>query len=104
MTNLYDWVKFPHIQSYFFELSKNIFNTDWFEEFFKNIQQEKTKREVIIKYEQGLSRLIISKGIDIHSFYPATEETLGRPEIFWGAYSNKFNSKKIFIKKNLIKK
>ncbi len=96
----YVWIKSPHIQSYFMEISKDIFNKSWFEDFFKKIHKKRKKVEIIINYEQGFSNLITSHGFKMNSFYPATEDSLGKPEVF---YNTNKSDTKIFIKKSLIR-
>ena len=52
----------PHIQSYFLSISKEIYSTDWFNNFMMSIQKEPDKQNVIAKYELGISKLISEKG------------------------------------------
>lgn len=58
-----------HIQSYFYILSNEIFNSDWIEKFYLSIKKENSKINIIIKYEMGLSKLIKEQGYDIYTFY-----------------------------------
>ena len=52
----------PHIQSYFLVFSRKVFNSECFVEFMKNIRAETTKDAIVIKYEIGLSELLIQNG------------------------------------------
>ena len=70
----YDWGYSPHIQSYFFSVSSKIFNAQWFNQFMQKIKYEREKEDIIINYEMGLSKLIISHGYSLNSFYPVIRE------------------------------
>ena len=70
----YDWIYSPHIQSYFFSVSFKIFNQKWFYKFIKKIKHEKHKKDVIVNYEIGLSKLISSKGFKQSSLYANDSE------------------------------
>lgn len=48
----------PHIQSYFFVLKRQILEDSNFISFIKNIKPEKSKRDVVEKYEVGLSQML----------------------------------------------
>jgi len=63
----------PHIQSYFLSISKEIFSTDWFDNFMMSIKKEPDKNNVIAKYELGISALIKEHGYELKTFYPALE-------------------------------
>lgn len=63
----------PHIQSYFLSISKEIYSTDWFNNFIMSIQREDSKDSVIRNYEIGISTLIKEHGYKLTSFYPALE-------------------------------
>ncbi len=52
----------PHIQSYFLVFDSKVFNSECFVEFMKNIRAETTKDAIVIKYEIGLSELLIQNG------------------------------------------
>lgn len=51
-----------HIQSYFIVLKRNVFNSDVFTNFIENIEKEKNKENIIIKYEIGLSNTLCNAG------------------------------------------
>ena len=63
----------PHIQSYFLSISKEIFDTAWFQDFIMSVQKQANKQGVIMNYEIGISQLIKKHGYELTSFYPALE-------------------------------
>ena len=60
-----------HIQSYFFVLKKEVFNSDVFLNFIKSIKKEKNRDEIILKYEIGLSELLLENNFVMKSFIKA---------------------------------
>lgn len=48
----------PHIQSFFFVITKKVAESLEFNQFIQTIEAEATKEEIIIKYEQGLSETL----------------------------------------------
>lgn len=52
--------KKPHIQSYFFVLKKEVFSSEAFLNFIKSIKKEKSRNDIILKYEIGLSELLLN--------------------------------------------
>ncbi len=46
------------MESWFVRLNKKIFTSTWFDEFISNVQKEKNKTDITIKYEHGLTNLI----------------------------------------------
>lgn len=61
----------PHIQSYFFVLKKEVFSSAPFLEFIKSIKKEKNRNEVILKYEIGLSELLLENNFVMKSYIDA---------------------------------
>lgn len=55
-----DFCYCPHIQSYFLLLKQQTFRV--FEDFIKTIKPEKTKEEIVIKYEMGLNIVLKQNG------------------------------------------
>ena len=53
----------PHMQSWFIGLRQEIFLTDWFSAFLKSVSVQDSKEDICVKYETGLTELIVSKGI-----------------------------------------
>ncbi len=51
-----------HLQSYFLVFRKNVVESQFFTEFWANVKVESTKRDVIDKYEVGLSRALRMAG------------------------------------------
>ena len=45
---MYGWIKAPHIQSFFAQVSKDIFNSNWFYDFMQSIQHLENKKDIII--------------------------------------------------------
>jgi lipopolysaccharide biosynthesis protein len=60
-----------HIQSYFFVLKKEVFTSDVFLNFIKSIKKEKSRNEVILKYEIGLSEVLLENNFVMKSFINA---------------------------------
>lgn len=95
--NDYGWIYSPHIQSYFFSVSSKIFREKWFNSFIQNIKYEKNKKDIIINYEMGLSKLILNKGYSLNSYYPEIKEDIDPCNL----YLKKENAQ-IFIKKKFL--
>ena len=58
-----------NISSFFISINKNIFLSDYFDNFMRSIKKEKTKNDVIVKYEIGLSKLMLDHNIELYSLY-----------------------------------
>lgn len=61
----------PHIQSYFFVLKKEVFSSDVFLNFIKSIKKEKSRNEVIFKYEIGLSAMLLENNFIMGKYIEA---------------------------------
>ena len=61
--------KHPHIQSWFVGLTKNIFTSEWFDTFMKNITKLPSKGAITREYEQGLSKQISEHGFTWDCLY-----------------------------------
>lgn len=59
----------PHIQSYFFLITKNIFEKDFFIDFFKSVKHLDSYVEIIKAYEMGLSALITKNGYNMSAYF-----------------------------------
>lgn len=57
----------PHVQSYFMVLSRRLFSSDEFASFLEGVEPVKDKREVVYRYELGLSRAMLAAGFRIGS-------------------------------------
>lgn len=60
---------FPHIQSYFFLITKNIFEKDFFVDFMALIKHFDNFEEVVKNYEMGLSDVIKRNGFDLKGYF-----------------------------------
>ena len=54
--------KRPHIQSYFIVLKKEVFLSEIFDKYINSIQKEEDKKQIISKYEIGLTELLVQNG------------------------------------------
>ncbi|MBR2525644.1 hypothetical protein IKE67_04185 [bacterium] len=70
----------PHVQSYFFVLKHNVFNSQVFEEFINSVKEEENKNSIIEKYEIGLTTTLEQAGFvsdcAIKSFYKYNNPTV----------------------------
>lgn len=70
----------PHIQSYFFVLRPQIFNSEVFKNFINSIEYQKNKNDVILKYEIGLTKTLENAGFKsdfaIKDFYKKNNPTI----------------------------
>lgn len=70
----------PHVQSYFFVLKKNVFNSQVFEEFINSVKEEENKNLIIEKYEIGLTTTLEQTGFvsdcAIKTFYKYNNPTV----------------------------
>lgn len=55
-------VRRPHVQSYFLVFKKNILQSGILNDFMKTVKHEDDKRQVVSKYEIGLSELLVENG------------------------------------------
>lgn len=60
---------FPHIQSYFFLITKNIFEKVFFVDFMASIKHFDNFEEVVKNYEMGLSDLIVKNGFKLKAYF-----------------------------------
>ena len=58
----------PHIQSYFIVFRKNVLNSEVFDTFFKTIEKQENKLNIILKYEIGLSKLLVNNGFKYDAY------------------------------------
>lgn len=59
----------PHIQSYFFLVTKNIFEKEFFIDFIKSVKHLDGYTEIIKSYEMGLSDIIFKNGFKIKAYF-----------------------------------
>lgn len=57
-----------HLQSYFVVLKRQCFMCADFAKFMKGVQKERDKKDIIVKYEVGLSALLLGLGFKMGSF------------------------------------
>lgn len=101
---------FPHIQSYFFLITKNIFEKDFFVDFMASIKHFDNFEEVVKNYEMGLSDVIKRNGFDLKGYFkfdnfkkdPTLEEKPMFPTIKKGFFIKKKNKLVKSRDKNLV--
>ncbi|MGN0894555.1 MAG: hypothetical protein ACI4ND_06110, partial [Succinivibrio sp.] len=96
----YEWIKYPHLQSYFVVLKNRAFMTGWMFDFMDSIKKLKNKRQIIIKYEMGFSGLLREHGMKLGSYYPYDESNIVNP---YAIYLNRYTKNPLFIKHMLEK-
>lgn len=57
-----------HVGSYFLAFRKNIINDEFFRSLIDNVSYQKGKKSLILKYEIGLTKLLLAKGYDFETF------------------------------------
>ena len=57
------------MESWFVRLNKQIFLSDWFDEFISSVAIQPTKNRVTVKYEHGLSKLISEHNLSWNGIY-----------------------------------
>ena len=60
--------RFNHLQSYFVVFKPQVFNSEIFYNFITSVKREKTKEEIVIKYEMGMTHLLEENGYK-YDFY-----------------------------------
>lgn len=91
----YQWIKAPHLQSYFVILKKKVFSDKCFSEFLMSVKHQKHKTEIIKQYEMGLSELLKNNNFTMGSFYPYDDTNIVNP---YAIYLNQHIHHPIFIK------
>lgn len=70
----------PHIQSYFFVLRPQTFNSETFKNFINSIEYQENKNDIILKYEIGLTKTLEKAGFKsdfaIKDFYKTNNPTI----------------------------
>lgn len=72
----------PHLESWFLGLAKNVFLAPWFASFLSGVEALEDKREICMRYENGLTRILLEQGCSVKGLY----EVHGR-EIYNSAYA-----------------
>ena len=96
----YEWIKNPHLQSYFLLIDKSVFNTSYFYDFINSVSKQQNKTEIIKLYEIGLSELLKQHNVNMGSFYPYDASCIVNPYLL---YLNPNNKESFFIKHTLFK-
>ncbi|ANW96823.1 hypothetical protein AXE80_11265 [Wenyingzhuangia fucanilytica] len=62
----------PHIQSYFVALNKDTFTSKVFKDFILSIKKQSVRRNIIIKYEHGLTTNLKNAGFNYNTYFVET--------------------------------
>ena len=60
--------EFPHIQSYFVVFKPQVFKSEFFDNFITSVKKEENKELIIIKYEMGLTQLLIDNNFEYDAY------------------------------------
>lgn len=96
----YEWIKSPHVQSYFVTLSKKVFTSCEFKKAIYSIKKIKHKTDIIRLYEMGLTRFLDKHGFTHGSYYPYDDTCVVNP---YAIYLNDGVEHPIFVK-HMLKK
>jgi len=93
-------IKFNHLQSYFVVFKPSVFNSEIFINFINSVKKEKSKIDVIINYEMGMTRLLEENGFKYDSYSQISKEISGAPI---GAYKNLIKKEHFpFLKREIV--
>ena len=67
-----DGPRIPHLQSWFFAMRRPLLGSAWFDTFWSTVEPAPTKREIVERFEIGLSRSAVEAGFQIAGLYDAT--------------------------------
>ncbi len=81
---------FPHIQSYFLLFKPQVFNSEIFIDFMKNIKSQDDKNKVIIEYEMGLSNILDNNGFKHASYINKYSHTQNSTILKWDRMIKKY--------------
>ncbi|NQY28274.1 MAG: hypothetical protein HRT69_02265 [Flavobacteriaceae bacterium] len=59
----------PHLQSYFIVINKEAFLSSEFREFLLSVKKEEIRKQVVFKYEHGLTRILTKAGFTHTAFF-----------------------------------
>lgn len=96
----YEWVKAPHVQSYFVNFTKKVFSSTEFKKAVYSIKKIKHKTEIIKQYEMGLTAFLDKHGYTHGSYYPYDDTCVVNP---YAIYLNDGVDHPIFVK-HMLKK
>ena len=92
----------PHLQSYFLIFKERVISSKEFAEFFKNVKKQNCKKDIIKKYEVGLTQYLLRHNFKMDSFIKKIFEN--NPTISAKKNSKLIKRKFPFIKFSLIEK
>lgn len=92
----------PHLQSFFLVFNRDVFSSMCFIEFMRSVKREKTKADIIEKYEVGLTRQLVSCGYQYASFIPRDIKKSNLIKSRWATLV--IRSRSPFLKKSLFQK
>jgi len=67
-----DRPRIPHLQSWFFGMRRPLLEADWFDRFWSAVRPVSAKREVVERFEIGLSESAVAAGFRVAGLYDAT--------------------------------
>ena len=67
-----DRPRIPHLQSWFFAMRQPLLQSTWFDDFWAAVEPAPTKRDIVERFEIGLSRSAVEAGFRIAGLYDAT--------------------------------
>jgi len=91
----------PHIQSWFFGVSKTVATSGYFDDFLQNIRHESDKNEIIRKYEVGITEMLQKNGNKSFAFMTTD---LTKDDYFYNNPSLAIQQGMPFLKKRVIRK
>ena len=93
------FVKRQHIQSYFIAFKKNVFESETFTNFVFSIEHQENKKQIISKYEIGLTEVLVKNGFKFRTLINAYENINNITILKWRQIVQKFQMP--FVKKSL---
>ncbi|NCB47225.1 glycosyltransferase, partial [bacterium] len=63
------WREEPHLQTYFFAVKRQIFMSEFFQDFMRSVKKCSDKHDIIINYEMGLTRVLRKYGYGFECCY-----------------------------------
>jgi rhamnosyltransferase len=67
-----DRPRIPHLQSWFFAMRRPLLQSTWFDDFWSAVEPVPTKRDIVERFEIGMSRSAVEAGFRIAGLYDAT--------------------------------
>ena len=93
------FAKRPHIQSYFIVFRKDVFTSDLFVDFMKSVEHQNIKKQIVSKYEIGLTELLVKHGFKFKTYINAYENINNIVVLKWRQIIEKYQMP--FVKKSL---